>query len=161
MVPILLALAVIVLLLIVVIAGRPDEFVVSRSTTIAAPPEKVFPQVNELRKWDDWSPWAKADPNAKSTFDGATAGVGAAMSWDGNEKVGAGRMTVIESQSSERVRIRIEFLRPFQATNLAEFGFKLQRAQTLVTWSMWGKKQLFLQSVQPSHELRRHGRQGF
>ena len=72
--PILLALALIVFLFIVVIAGRPDEFVVSRSAAIFAPPEKVFARVNELRKWEDWSPWAKIDPNAKSTFEGAAAG---------------------------------------------------------------------------------------
>jgi len=146
MLPILLALAVIVLLLIVVIAGRPDEFVVSRSTAISAPPEEVFPRVNELRKWEDWSPWAKLDPNAKSTFEGTPAGVGAVMSWDGNKKVGAGRMTIVESQPNDRLRIQIEFLRPFQATNMAEFQFKAESAQTLVTWSMMGKNNFFFKA---------------
>jgi hypothetical protein len=146
MIPILCAVAVIVLLFIIVIAGRPDEFVVSRATRISAPPDKVFPRVSELRKWEDWSPWAKLDPDAKSTFEGPAAGVGSAMSWDGNKKVGAGKMTIIESRPSDLVRIRLEFLRPFQATNTAEFNFKPESAQTLVTWSMRGKNNLFFKA---------------
>jgi hypothetical protein len=144
--PILLALAVIVLILLVVIAGRPDEFVVCRVTAISAPAEKVFPRVNELRKWEDWSPWAKLDPGATSTFEGPAAGAGAAMSWDGNKQVGAGRMTIIDSKPSELVRIKLEFLRPFQATNMAEFTFKSEEAQTVVTWSMSGKNNLFFKA---------------
>jgi hypothetical protein len=141
--PILLALALIVFLFIIVIAGRPDDFVISRATRIFAPPDKVFPRVNELRKWEDWSPWAKLDPNARNSFEGPAAGVGSAMSWDGNKKVGAGKMTIIESNVSDLVRIKLEFLRPFQATNTAEFNFKSESAQTLVIWSMTGKNNFF------------------
>jgi hypothetical protein len=141
--PILLALILIAFLFVIVIAGRPDEFVVARSTRIAAPPDRVFPRVNELKKWEDWSPWAKIDPNAKSTFEGPAAGVGSSMAWDGNKKVGAGKMTIVESQPSNLVRIRLEFLRPFQATNMAEFNFRPDSAQTLVTWSMTGKNNFF------------------
>jgi hypothetical protein len=144
--PYLLALAVIVLLFIVVIAGRPDEFLVSRSTAISAPPDEVFKRVNELRKWEDWSPWAKLDPHATSTFSGAAAGVGAEMAWDGNKKVGAGKMTIVESKPCQRVGIRIEFLRPFQATNMAEFQFQPDNAQTVVTWSMSGKNNFFFKA---------------
>jgi hypothetical protein len=141
--PILLALALIVFLFIIVIAGRPDEFVVFRMKMISAPPEKVFPHVNELKKWEDWSPWAKIDPNAKSTFEGPAAGVGSSMAWDGNKKVGAGKMTITESEPSSLVGIRLEFLRPFQATNAAEFNFVPESAQTLVTWRMTGKNNFF------------------
>src|SRR5271170_1839265 len=124
MLPILLALAFIAIIFIVVIAGRPDDFVVSRSATIAAPPEKVFPHVNNLRQWEVWSPWAKLDPNAKNSFEGSPSGVGAVMSWDGNKKVGAGKMTIMESRPCEFIQFKLEFIRPFQATNRAEFGFK-------------------------------------
>jgi hypothetical protein len=144
--PILLALALIVFLFIIVIAGRPDGFLVTRSTAISAPPDKLFPRVNELRKWEDWSPWAKLDPNATSTFAGAAAGVGAEMAWDGNKKVGAGKMTIIESKPCQRVRIRIDFLRPFAATNLAEFQFQPDDAQTVVIWSMSGKNNFFFKA---------------
>jgi hypothetical protein len=143
MLAILLALGFMAIGLVVVIAGRPDEFVVSRSTWIDAAPEKVFPRVNELRKWEDWSPWAKIDPHATTTFEGPAAGAGSAMSWDGNKKVGAGKMTIVESQPSERVGIRLEFLRPFQATNMAEFRFQPESGKTFVTWSMRGKNNFF------------------
>jgi hypothetical protein len=143
MLPILLAIAVIAILFIVIIAGRPDEFRVTRSATILVPPDKVFPHVNELRRWDAWSPWAKLDSNAKSSFDGPAAGKDAAMSWDGNKKIGAGRMTITESRPNERVRFRLEFLRPFKATNTAEFGFRTVAGQTEVTWSMSGNNSFF------------------
>jgi hypothetical protein len=143
MIPVLLALAIVAILFIVVIAGRPDDFTVTRSAKFTASPEKVFPHVNELRAWDAWSPWAKLDPNAKNAFEGPAAGVGAVMSWDGNKKVGAGRMTIIESRPSDLVRLKLEFLRPFKATNEAVFAFKSEGDQTDVTWSMSGKNNFF------------------
>ena len=142
MLPILLALGFIALILIIVIAGRPDEFAVSRIATISAPPEKVFPHVNDLHQWEAWSPWAALDPNAKNIFSGAAAGAGAAMAWEGNRKVGAGKMTITESQPSELIRFRLDFQKPMQATNAAEFTFRHAGRQTVVTWSMVGKNKL-------------------
>ena len=139
MIPILLALAVIAILFFVMLAGRPDEFKVVRSTTIAAPAAAVFEQVNDFHKWDAWSPWAKLDPACKNTFEGAPLGSGAIFAWDGNRKVGAGRMTITESQSPESIRINLEFLRPFKTSNITEFSFKAQGGQTLVAWTMTGK----------------------
>ena len=146
MLPILLALAFIAIIFFVVIAGRPDEFVVSRSTIISAPPEKVFPHVNDLHAWEAWSPWAKMDPNAKNAYEGAASGGGAAMSWDGNKKVGAGRMTIVESAPNGLIRIKLEFLKPFKATNTAEFTFKPDGNQTAVMWSMSGKNNFFFKA---------------
>lgn len=142
MLPILLALGFIAILLVIVIAGQPDEFKVSRSAKIAAPPEKVFPHVNDLHKWETWSPWAKLDPNAKSSFDGAASGAGAAMAWVGNSKVGVGKMTITESKPSESIRFRLDFEKPMKATNTAEFIFKPEGGQTVVTWSMAGQNKL-------------------
>jgi uncharacterized protein YndB with AHSA1/START domain len=139
MLPILLALAFIALIFIIVITGRPDEFTVTRAASIAAPPEKIFPHVNDLHKWEAWSPWAKLDPNAKNTFSGADTGAGAAMAWVGNNKVGAGKMTITESQPSGLIRFRLDFQKPMQATNTAEFTFRPEGGQTVVTWSMVGK----------------------
>jgi hypothetical protein len=96
-----------------------------------------------LHKWDAWSPWAKLDPNAKHSFEGAEAGVGAAMSWDGNKKIGAGKLTITESRANESVGFRLEFIRPFKATNTAEFIFNRVGNQTEVVWSMSGKSNLF------------------
>jgi Polyketide cyclase / dehydrase and lipid transport len=146
MLPIPLAIAFIAMIFFVVIAGRPDEFIVSRSTKIFAPPGKIFPHVNDLHKWEAWSPWAKLDLNAKNSFAGADSGTGAAMSWDGNKKIGAGRMTITGSEANELIRFKLEFVRPFKATNTAEFNFKPEGNQTVVTWSMTGKNNFFFKA---------------
>ena len=141
--PVLVAAAILAILFLIVIAGQPDEFNLMRSARISAPPEKIFPHVNSLRAWDAWSPWARLDPDAKNSFEGPEAGVGSVMSWSGNRKIGAGRMTITESRANERVGFSLEFLKPFKATNTAEFVFRRNGNQTEVVWSMSGKSNFF------------------
>ena len=88
---ILIGLAALVLIFVIVVSLQPSEFRVERSATIAAPQTSVFEHVNDLRKWDSWSPWAKLDPNAKVNFEGPESGQGAAMNWAGNDEVGRAR----------------------------------------------------------------------
>jgi len=142
MLPTLLALAFIACLFIVVISGQPDEFTMSRTAKLAAPPEKIFPHVNDLHAWEAWSPWAKLDPNAKNFFEGAVSGAGAAMKWEGNCKVGVGKMTITDSQPNNVIRFRLDFEKPMQATNTAEFTFLPDGGGTVVSWSMTGKNTL-------------------
>ena len=136
---ILIAIATIVVLLVVIAATRPSDFRVTRTGKMSAPADVVFENVNDLHKWETWSPWARLDPNAKSTFDGPVAGSGSSMAWAGNNKIGEGRMTITESRPNERIQFKLEFFKPFKATNTAEFTFKSEGNQTLVTWSMFGK----------------------
>jgi hypothetical protein len=136
---ILIALAVIVIVFVAVVALQPSEFRVARTATISAPAPAVFAQVNDFHNWNAWSPWAKLDPAMKQTYEGAPAGTGAISTWTGNKDVGEGRMTITESRPSELVRIKLEFVKPFRATNTAEFTFKPEGDQTIVTWSMAGK----------------------
>jgi hypothetical protein len=135
---ILVGLAVLVVLFVVVVSLRPSEFRVGRSATMGAPPDVVFPHVNNLHNWEAWSPWAKLDPAAKTTYEGPLSGVGAVFGWSGNNKIGEGRMTIIESRPNDLVRFRLEFFRPFKGTNTAEFTFEPKGPQTLVTWTMFG-----------------------
>jgi Polyketide cyclase / dehydrase and lipid transport len=144
---ILIVIAVVVALLIVVIATRPADFFISRSTIISAPPQAVFPQVNDFHNWEAWSPWAKIDPEMKMTFAGPAAGTGAVYTWTGNSKVGEGHMTIVESRASDLVRIKLEFLKPFAATNATEFTFQPQGSQTAVTWSMSGKRNFMTKAM--------------
>jgi hypothetical protein len=137
---ILIALAVIVIVFVVVVALQPSEFRVARTATISAPAPAVFAQVNDFHNWTAWSPWAKLDPAMKQTYEGAPAGTGAVSTWAGNKDVGEGRMTIIESRPSELIRIKLEFFKPFAATNTAEFTFKAVGDQTAVRWSMAGEK---------------------
>ena len=136
---ILIAIAVVIVLFIIIIATRPSDFCITRMEAIAAPPGKIFPQVNVLRNWEAWNPWGKMDPNCKMIYDGPPAGVGASYAWAGNNKVGEGRNTIVESNPNELVRLRLEFQKPFKATNTAEFIFKPDGDQTIVTWSMFGR----------------------
>ncbi len=136
---ILIALAVIVIVLVGVVALQPSDFRIARTTTISAPAPAVFAQVNDFHNWDAWSPWAKLDPAARTTFEGPSAGTGALFRWAGNHEIGEGSMTITESRPSDLIRIKLEFLKPFAATNTAEFTFKAEGQHTVVTWSMSGK----------------------
>lgn len=131
--------AVVLVLFVIVVSLRPAEFLVTRSLAIGAPARVVFDQVNDLHLWEPWSPWAKLDPNSRATFDGPPSGQGTSMAWAGNNKVGEGRMTIVESRPHELIRFRLEFLKPMKATNSAEFTFKPDAGRTLVTWSMSGR----------------------
>jgi len=117
---------------------QPARFRYERSATIATSPADIFPSVNELKRWLAWSPWEKMDPAMKRTFEGPAAGVGAVYAWDGNRNIGAGRMTIAESRPNERIRIRLEFYRPFACCNEVEFTFAPVPGGTAVTWSMTG-----------------------
>src|SRR5262249_2693440 len=136
---ILLGLATAVIVLAVVVGLQPSEFRIARSATISAPPAAVFARVNDFHNWDDWSPWAKLDPACKVTFDGAQAGTGAVFAWSGNNEVGEGRMTITESRPNELVRIKLDFIKPFESTATSEFAFKPEGEQTVVTWTMYGE----------------------
>ena len=123
----------------VVVAMQPSHYQVQRSATINAPAAVVFNQVNDFHKWDAWSPWAKLDPNMKTTHEGSPAGTGAVYSWTGNSDVGEGKMTITDSKPGELIKIKLEFIKPFAATSDTVFNFKPQGNQTAVTWTMDGE----------------------
>jgi carbon monoxide dehydrogenase subunit G len=133
---ILIALVAIIAVFLIVVALQPSEFKVERTAMISASPAAVFEQVNDFHKWDAWSPWAKLDPNAKVTFEGPPSGTGTIMTWDGNDKVGQGKMTLTESKPDELVKINVEFVKPFEGSAISQFGFKPDGDKTAVTWSM-------------------------
>jgi len=136
---ILIGLALLIAVFVVIVYRQPDQFRIERSALVAATPEKVFAQVNDLHNWEAWSPWSKLDPAAQNTFEGPEAGVGAIFRWVGNNDVGEGSMTIIESVPGSLVRIRLDFVKPFEDTSTAEFSFQPAGDQTSVTWSMYGE----------------------
>jgi hypothetical protein len=119
---------------------QPSEFMIKRDIKVAAPPEKAFALVNDFHNWQQWSPWAKLDPNQKVVFEGKKSGLGAAMAWDGNNQVGTGRAIIAESLGHEKVEILLVFTRPMKATNIAEFTFYPTKDKkfTRITWKMSG-----------------------
>ena len=147
LIKILIALTVIVVVFVVIVALQPSEFRVVRNATISAPAPALFAQVNDFHKWEAWNPWGKLDPTMKQTYEGAPAGTGAIYTWSGNNEVGEGRMTITESRPSDLIRIKLEFFKPFAATNTAEFTFKPEGNQTAVTWSMTGNNNFMAKAV--------------
>src|SRR5262249_7146798 len=96
-------------------------------------------QVNDFHAWPAWSPWEKLDPQMKKTFEGPASGVGAKYAWTGNDKVGEGRMTIEKSEKPSTVGIKLEFLKPFEATNATTFTFAPTAKGSKVTWAMDGE----------------------
>ena len=136
---ILLVVAVLILGLVGYVALQPSTYRVSRQTTISALPDAVFALVNDFHNWDAWSPWARLDPAMKTRYDGPAAGQGAIYSWVGNDKVGEGRMTILDSRPNESVRLRLEFLKPFPSASIMEFTLKGSAGATAVDWTMSGE----------------------
>ena len=142
------AVAAIVVIFLAVVAMQPSDFKVERSATMRAPAPAAFAQVNDFQNWRAWSPWEKVDPALKRQYEGPKAGAGAVYAWQGNKDVGEGRMTITESKPAELVRIKLEFFKPFAATNAAEFSFKPAGADsTAVTWTMTGQNNFLSKAI--------------
>lgn len=136
---ILVALAAVIGLFVIVVATRPADFRISRKAVIPAAPAVVFPHVNDLHLWQNWSPWAKLDPACKIGFRGPDSGKGSAFTWSGNNEVGEGSMEIIESVPNEKVVFDLIFVKPMAGKSLTEFTFKPEGSGTEVTWTMSGK----------------------
>jgi uncharacterized protein YndB with AHSA1/START domain len=135
---ILIVIVVLIAAILVYAATMPDDFRVQRTTSIKASPEKIFALINDLHRWDSWSPWEKMDPAMQRTFSGATAGKGAVYAWQGNSKVGEGRMEIADASPPSRVMIKLDFIKPIEGHNTAEFTLDPKGDSTNVTWSMYG-----------------------
>ena len=134
--------AIVIVVAIVAVLGlaatRPDTFRVQREIDIKAPPEKVFALIDDFHRWTAWSPWEKLDPAMRRTYGGPANGKGANYAWEGSGKVGAGRMEIVDSTSPSRIQIQLDFLKPFEAHNTAEFTLQPEGDHTHVTWAMYG-----------------------
>jgi uncharacterized protein YndB with AHSA1/START domain len=123
---------------LVTAAFQPDRFAVSRSSTIAAPPERIFGLISDFHRWQAWSPYERLDPAMRRRFSGPAQGAGAVYEWDGNAKAGKGRMTILAAASPARVAIRLDFEKPLETQNVATFTLEPHGGSTTVTWAMEG-----------------------
>ncbi|MBI4816365.1 MAG: SRPBCC family protein [Deltaproteobacteria bacterium] len=135
---ILIALAALFVVLLIAIAMQPASFEIKRSLKMPVAPDVPFALINDFHNWEAWSPWEKLDPNLKRSFSGAPSGEGAGYGWVGNDDVGEGRMTITKSVPSKLIEIKLEFLKPFAATNQTSFTFEPDGDSTTVNWSMKG-----------------------
>ena len=113
-------------------------YVVERTETINASPERVFEKIADFRKWSEWSPWEELDPNMQKTYEGTDGAVGAKYSWQGNRKAGRGEMTMSSLVPSSGATIDLRFLKPFKSHSTTAFALAPEGDGTKVTWTMTG-----------------------
>ncbi len=131
-------LGVAIAVVLILAAAKPDEFSVRRAATVKAPPDKIFTLINDFQRWGSWSPWENRDPAMTRSYSGAESGKGAVYAWDGNRNVGSGRMEILDASSPSKIVIKLDFFKPFEAHNTAEFTMQPQGGATDVIWVMHG-----------------------
>src|SRR6266480_1840280 len=133
-----IVLAIAIAILLILASTKPDTFTVRRATTVKAPPERIFPLINDFHQWGTWSPYEAKDPAMKRTYSGTASGKGAVYAWQGNKNVGSGRMEILDSSVPSKITIKLDFFKPFEGHNTAEFTMLPQGDVTNVTWTMHG-----------------------
>ena len=131
-------LAVAIAIALILAATKQNTFSVQRATTIKAPPEKIFPLINDFHQWGSWSPYEHKDPAMKRSYSGAESGKGSVYAWDGNRNVGSGRMEILDTSAPSKIVIKLDFFRPFEGHNTAEFTLRPQGDATNLSWLMHG-----------------------
>jgi hypothetical protein len=130
-------LVIVVAFFLILAVTKPDVLRVQRAAAMQAPPERIFSLINDFHQWGNWSPWEHRDPAMKRTFSGNESGKGAVYAWDGNKNVGAGRMEILDAVLPKIV-IKLDFIKPFEGHNTAEFTMLPRGGATDVTWTMYG-----------------------
>lgn len=134
-------------LVLVLAAMKPDQFRVQRSTAIKAPPEKIFPLINDFKAWTAWSPYENKDPDMRRTYSAMTSGKGATYVWDGNGNVGAGDMLITDAPAPSKVALDLNMTKPMTAHNQVEFTLVPAGDTTTVTWMMRGESPYFAKII--------------
>jgi uncharacterized protein YndB with AHSA1/START domain len=120
-------------------AFQPSTFLISRSVSINAAPEKIYPYMSDFHKGDLWTPYKKRDPSMKRTYSGAPSGKGAVYEFAGDKKkVGSGRLEIIEAVPPYKVVLTLDLFEPMKGRNIVEYTLEPKGGSTNVTWSMRG-----------------------
>ena len=148
-------LAIAIVIILILASTKPATFSVRRSAAVQAPAEAIFPLINNFHQWARWSPWEKRDPAMKRDYSGAESGKGAVYAWDGNKNAGSGRMEILDASSSSKITIKLDFFKPFEGHNTAEFTFVPEReaAATNVIWVMQGPSSFMSKVMQVFMDL--------
>ncbi len=141
-------LAIVIAIVLILAATKPNTFSVRRATTVKAPPERIFPLINDFRQWGSWSPYENKDPAMKRSYSGAADGKGAVYGWEGNKNVGSGRMEILDTSEPSKIVIKLDFFTPFEGHNTAEFTMLPQGDATNLTWLMHGPASLMSKVMQ-------------
>ncbi len=113
----------------------PGRVIMERSIEIAAPAAKIYAETNDLKHWNDWSPWSKIDPNTKYSFSQpTTTGEGAYFNWSSeNRNVGSGQQTILSTKANELIHMRTDM----SGMGMSTSDFKLvakDSTHTIVSW---------------------------
>jgi hypothetical protein len=130
-------------IVLIMAAMKPDQFRVQRSAAIKAPPEKIFPLIDDFKAWTAWSPYENKDPAMKRTYGAKTSGKGATYAWEGNSQVGAGNILITDAAASSKVALDLNMTSPIDARNKVEFTLTPAGDSTTVTWAMQGNTPYF------------------
>ena len=133
-----IVLAIVIAIVLILAATKPNTFSVQRAATVKAPPERIFPLINDFHQWGSWSPYENRDPAMKRSHSGAADGRGAVYGWEGNKNVGSGRMEILDTSEPSKIVIKLDFFTPFEGHNTAEFTMLPQGDATNLTWRMHG-----------------------
>ena len=131
-------LAIAIAVVLILAATKPNTLLVQRATSIKAPADRIFPLINDFHQWRTWSPYENKDPAMNRTYEGPDNGTGAVYAWDGNKNVGSGRMEILEASVPSKITIKLDFFKPFEGHNTAEFTMLPQGDVTNLTWTMFG-----------------------
>lgn len=134
-------------LLLALVAFQPSSYRLSRSVLISSEPSEVYARVNNLRQYAKWNPFGRHDLTMKTTFEGPASGPAATMHWAGNSQVGAGRLTITDTEPNQLVRMNLDFIKPFPSTATTEFVLACEDGQTRVSWSMFGQRSFIPKAV--------------
>ena len=132
------ALAIAIAVVLILAATKPNTLRVQRAISVKAPADRIFPLINDFHQWRIWSPYENKDTAMKRSYDGAESGKGAVYAWEGNNNVGSGRMEILEASVPSKIRIKLDFFKPFEGHNTAEFTMLPQGDVTNLTWTMSG-----------------------
>jgi uncharacterized protein YndB with AHSA1/START domain len=135
---IIIAAVVLIVVILIYAAIKPSNFLIQRSMTIKASPNKLFPLINDLHKMQTWSAWETVDPTMKRSYGGEASGKGAKYAWEGNKEIGQGSMEITESTSPSKVALRLDFIKPFEGHSTVEFTLEPKGDNTVVTQTMQG-----------------------
>ncbi|ANV99462.1 SRPBCC family protein [Bradyrhizobium icense] len=141
-------LAIAIAVVLILAATKPNTLRMQRTISIRAPAERIFPLISDFQQWRSWSPYEEKDPAMKRTYGGAERGTGAVYAWDGDKNVGFGRMEILEAATPRKIVVKLDFFKPFEGHNTAEFTMLPQGDGTHFTWLMHGPANFMSRLIQ-------------
>jgi uncharacterized protein YndB with AHSA1/START domain len=132
----LIGLAGLIALIMLVAAFVKKEFAVEKEVLISKPQNEVYDYLKILKNQDNWSVWAKMDPNMKKSYKGTDGTVGFVSAWEGNSDVGSGEQEIKAMVPNSRIDYELRFIKPWESTS--PVYMVLEDAGAGVTRVKWG-----------------------